>query len=231
MKEEFEQELLKTQIELQEQVLDQVSAELHDNIGQLLTVIKIGLGSLGQSQSINELNKAQTHEIREQVVNAIEGMRSISKTLSHDFIQDSGLVEALKITLDRVNRAGKLNATIEIKGEHYTVDPNAEIILFRTAQEIINNALKHSEANNLHIDIDYGNDTFIMDIRDDGKGFELQEAESREATKTGRGIKNMRNRVKIIGGILNLETTPGKGTRVQILLKNDVLPPFATTNV
>ena len=229
MKEEFEQELLKTQIELQEQVLDQVSSELHDNIGQLLTVIKIGLGTLGQTKGLDEKNRIQTQEIREQVVNAIEGMRSISKTLSHDFVQDSGLVEALKITIDRVNRTKHLKASLEIKGENYAVDPKAEIILFRTAQEIINNALKHSGAHTLNISLDYGKEAFAMHVSDDGKGFELQETEDREPSKSGRGIKNMRNRVKIIGGVLNLESSQGNGTRVEIILKHNTQQPFAAT--
>ncbi len=223
MQEEFRQEMLKAQIELQEQVLGSISAEIHDNLGQMLSVIKLNLSKLSR------MVKGQEEEeliglVRTQVSGVISDMRSISKTLSQDFISDFGLYEALKLEMDRVQNTGFIKTELTTEGEPEKFNPKIEIVLFRITQELINNTIKHAEATTLKINLAYNEDMLIMNVADDGKGFDPAAITQRAAGDSGNGLKNMQNRVKIIGGLLTLESSGDAGTRVKIEINTQKSP-------
>lgn len=218
LQEEFEQELLKTQIELQEQVLGEISSEIHDNMGQMLTVIKINLNHLARLKSVDDTARQLADETKEQVIGVIEDMRSLSKTLSQDYIADFGIAQAITLEMERIRHTGVINTSVDIRGDNLPISPKAELMLFRISQELVNNALKHADAKNLDILLDYNDESLKMVVADDGVGFDTLEVGERDGRDTGRGLKNMQNRVKIIGGVLTLETSKGRGTKVEITI-------------
>jgi two-component system, NarL family, sensor kinase len=217
MQEEFRQEMLKAQIELQEQVLGTVSAEIHDNLGQMLSVIKLNLSKLTKMVGVEAKKEEELiGEIKNQVSGVINDMRNISKTLSPDFISDFGLAEAVKIELERIDRTGFIKSVFVIEGEPFKFNPKVEIVLFRVTQELMNNAIKHAEASVLEVVLKYSDEKLMMTVADDGKGFDLDAIADREAGQSGNGLKNMANRVKVIGGTLNFISSEDKGTKVEI---------------
>lgn len=224
----LQEEFSQAQIELQEQVLGSVSAEIHDNLGQMLSVIKLNLSKLSR------MVKGQEEEeliglVRTQVSGVISDMRSISKTLSQDFISDFGLYEALKLEMERVQNTGFLKTELTTEGEPEKFNPKMEIVLFRITQELINNTIKHAEATTLTVNLNYNADKLMMTVADDGKGFDPSAVAQRAAGDSGNGLKNMQKRVKIIGGLLTLESSGDAGTRVKIEI-NTQKSPIAQPN-
>lgn len=217
MREDFNNEMLKSKIELQEQVLNSVAAEIHDNLGQMLSVVKLNLVKLGRMVGGNAEKETELiDELKVQVSGVINDMRSITKTLSQDFISNFGLEESLKIELDKVNRTGFLTTNLRTVGTPYKFDGRIQIVLFRIAQELLNNAIKHAEAKNLTVELHYFPDDLILTVTDDGKGFSIKNIEKRSAVLSGNGLRNMKNRVKIIGGVLTLESSEDNGTIIKI---------------
>jgi len=217
MQEDFKQELVNSKVELQEQVLNSVSEEIHDNLGQMLSVVKLNLVKLGKMASKEEDKTKVIGELKTQVSGVINDMRSISKTLSKDFISDFGLVESLKVELARIKRTGEMDAVLICEGKDTLyLDGQSQIVLFRIAQELINNAIKHAEAKQIKATVTFFDDSLKMTIEDDGKGFDLEAIEIKNSQNSGNGLRNMKNRVKIIGGVLNLNSIIGKGTNATI---------------
>jgi len=217
LQEDFKQELVNSKVELQEQVLNSVSEEIHDNLGQMLSVVKLNLVKLGKMASKEEDKTKVIGELKTQVSGVINDMRSISKTLSKDFISDFGLVESLKVELARIKRTGEMDAVLICEGKDTLyLDGQSQIVLFRIAQELINNAIKHAEAKQIKATVTFFDDSLKMTIEDDGKGFDLEAIEIKNSQNSGNGLRNMKNRVKIIGGVLNLNSIIGKGTNATI---------------
>lgn len=217
LQEDFKQEMVNSKMELQEQVLNSVSEEIHDNLGQMLSVVKLNLVKLGRMASRDEAETQVIGELKEQVSGVINDMRSISKTLSKDFVADFGLTESLKVELARIQRTGEIDAVFNTEGEDILhLDGQSQIVLFRIAQELINNAIKHAEAKQIKAMVKFSDDSLTMIIEDNGNGFDLTAVKTKNSANSGNGLRNMKNRVKIIGGVLNLESIIGTGTKATI---------------
>lgn len=217
MQDDFKEELSTAKMELQEQVLSDISAEMHDNLGQMLSVAKLNILKLGRMFAKESPEGEAVEELKEQISGVIEDVRSISKTLSKDFISNFGLEQSLAVELEKINRTGIVTAQLKINGEDEgLLDGQYQIALFRVAQEILNNAIKHAQANTITVTINYLPKLLHLIITDDGKGFDMNETTTRAGTKSGNGLKNMQTRVKNIGGVLTLSSILGKGTTVKI---------------
>ena len=219
MQEDFKQEMVSSKMELQEQTLTSVSEEMHDNLGQMLSVIKLNLIRLGRMATKDEQEIEVIDELKDQVSGVINDIRNISKTLSKDFIANFGLKESLTIEVDKINRTNEVEATLNVYGEDVLhLDGQSQIVLFRIAQELINNAIKHAEAAKITVGLNYLADGLFMTIEDNGKGFNVENTTSLDSENRGRGLRNMQNRVKIIGGVLNLSSKIGEGTKATITI-------------
>lgn len=219
IQEDFKNEMVSSKMELQEQTLTSVSEEMHDNLGQMLSVIKLNLIKLGRMAAHNEKEAEVVEELKDQVSGVINDIRNISKTLSKDFIANFGLAESLSLEIDKINRTDEIEAVLKVKGiDELHLDGQSQIVLFRIAQEVINNALKHADAAKIVVGLNYEPDGLFMTIEDDGKGFNVEETTINGSTNRGRGLRNMQNRVKIIGGVLNLTSNIGKGTKATITI-------------
>jgi two-component system, NarL family, sensor kinase len=215
LKEEFEQEVLRSQLEIQETTMKTIAQELHDNIGQSLSVIKLWM-------AIAPINK--DHEAFEGVQNSkellhkvIRDMADLTKSLHTDRITDIGLPEAIQFDLTSIRRSGLLKIDFNVQGEEFHFPDQQSIFIFRMYQEIMNNILKHSKANHVIVALVYsGNDTFVMTIQDDGVGFDLQQKKESGTGSSGLGLKSMRNRAKMISADLSIHSEPGKGTKISV---------------
>mgnify|MGYP000639807597 CR=1 FL=1 len=141
---EFEEELAKTQTEIQEQTLKNVGQELHDNVGQLLSVANMQL-SLVASLTKDSI-KAKVDETKSVINDAITEVRSLSKVLNSEVILNFGLRQSIKNEIDRINRMKKIDAALTIEGEEQDIHSKDAIILFRIFQEFLSNTIKYAEA-------------------------------------------------------------------------------------
>jgi len=207
----FQKELLKAQIEIQEQTLTHISREIHDNITQVLSFVKLNLAMVNNTE---EKSKKKIMESRELVAQTINDLRNLSKSLSFDHIISLGLVQTMEMEIDRINNSGLIDVSLAVEGESYTLGEQRELVLFRVFQEALNNALKHSGAKHFKIILQYHADLFNLTLEDDGSGFSSETLDN----KSGSGLKNMENRATLIGGTAVIDSSPGKGCIVKVTL-------------
>lgn len=204
LKQTYEQTLLQSQIEVQESTLSTVSKELHDNIGQLLSTAKMLLGIT----EINLTNPPDTlRTANETVGKAINELRSLSKSLSKEWLEQFDLIDNLATEVNRINSADAAILHLSHPAKLAFV-ADKQIILFRIIQEAIQNAIKHASAKNIYINITQDDNVLATSIKDDGIGF------SEEKTPDGVGIINMKHRAKLLGGTVKWESSHGGSTVV-----------------
>ncbi len=206
--------LLQSKSEIQEQTMKQISQEIHDNIGQVLSLVKLNINSMDCNDSVS-LQKKITASAQ-LVSKAIQDLRELARSLHTDAIIEMGLLKSLEFELDMLKKAGNYQTGLLVEGEPYHLPHQEELILFRISQEVLNNMIKHAKATSVTIKIFYNPGNFIMQILDNGEGFDL--AALRAHPLGGLGIKNMQNRAHIIGAEYKIESAPGKGTQVEINL-------------
>ncbi|MGN7786276.1 sensor histidine kinase [Niabella sp. 22666] len=207
----FNEDLLTSTIEIQEKAFDDISRELHDNVGQQLSAATIYLNLLMQEAGQQQNSKLQT--CREIISNSLQDIRHISQTLLGDKITQVGFIASLRIELSKINKLGICRATLHTTDEPLLLDPRKEIILFRIVQEAISNATKHAAGSDIHIAIKKYEEQLKITIADTGKGFNTNDVE-----KSGIGLINMESRAKTIGATYQLSSKIDQGTQVEIFL-------------
>lgn len=221
MKETYQRELLQSQLETQNQTLEYIGQELHDNIGQMLSVAMLHLNGLEE-----ELTQSSHQSAVSRMVQTIEGtilaVRQLAKTLDSGTVQRFGLRESLGLELERINQTGRYQTHLQVTGEPYELGNETEIILFRMAQESLNNAIKHARAKTLTIGVDFQPTTLTLTIADDGRGFDLSEATNRQVGASGSGMRNLHQRAQLLGGTCSVKTQSGIGTNIEIKLPTNL---------
>lgn len=217
MKDQYDQEALRSQLEIQENTLKSISQELHDNIGQMLSVVKFSLAVL----PVEKLHEAyEPIQNSRQILNkAILDLSNLTKSLHTDRITGISLAESIGFEVDSVRKSGILDIQYNVSGMELHFDEQKKIFLFRMFQEILNNILKHSQASLVKITLDTpGDDNFVLTIEDNGVGFNVEEKRNAVSSSSGVGLKSLFNRAKLVGANLSMNSEPGKGTRVCIEL-------------
>jgi two-component system, NarL family, sensor kinase len=215
LKEEYEQEVLRSQLEIQETTMKTIAQELHDNVGQTLSVIKLWM-SMAPIEKDHEAYEGVQNS-KEMLHKVIRDMADLTKSLHTDRIADIGLSEAINFDLASIRRAGILKINFDTQGEEFHFPDQKSIFIFRMYQEMMNNIIKHSQATHVNVSLIYsGDDTFVMKIQDDGVGFDVQVKKNSDSGSSGLGLKSMRNRAKMIGADLDIQSETGKGTDISV---------------
>ncbi len=201
-KERFESEIAETQIEIREETLRNISWELHDNIGQLLTLAKIQLQS-ATPENIGEVSETITKSLSE--------LRSLSKLINPEAIKNIQLQEALQLEIDRFNRLNFIESSLNITGKEQKVNEKSSIIIFRILQEFFSNTIKHSKASKLDVELQYTENELQITAQDNGVGFVKE-----ETSHKGIGLQNIENRAKLIGAKVAFQSIPEQGTKLVI---------------
>jgi two-component system NarL family sensor kinase len=214
LKSTYERELLQSQLEMQELTLQHISREIHDSVGQQLTLAKLHLHT--------ELDtRTNQTDVLESAINlittAIEDLRDVSKSLSLDQIRMGGLGNAMESLVNQLKKNNHYTITLAISDDYNYMEEQKEIILFRILQEAVKNIIRHAQAKTINITLDCRKDTIDMLIQDDGKGF-LPESIIGSSTNYAHagGISNMQARSFLIGGQFSIKSGPGNGTLVHI---------------
>ncbi len=206
----FEEEITKSKLEIQEQALQNISWEIHDNVGQLLSVAKMQLNIL--QTGLTEKQQEKVFEIGEIVGKSLQELRGLARSLNPETIKNKGLIESVTHEIMRFNRLNFVKATLSVSADSYNLSNEKEIILFRILQEAFNNTLKHSKAKNLKVELNYGTSHLEIIAEDDGVGFDVND----KANRDGIGLTNMESRTKLIGATFEIKSNENAGTKLYI---------------
>lgn len=210
MQHRFSSQLMQSRLEVQEQTLKNLSAELHDNIAQVLGIAKMQLTIL--RDNADEQMKPIAVETIEMVGEAIQGVRDMSHVMNGTYILSQGLHDSIKKDLERISSATRIICNFNTEGTPYTLGDDKELLLFRIIQETVSNAVKHGEPTTIHVSMHYRPGTLQVAIQDDGKGFN-----SKAETKTnGIGLSNVEERTILLKGNVNITSAIGTGTKVTL---------------
>jgi signal transduction histidine kinase len=207
-KRHFEVELAKSQNEIQEQTFKNISWELHDNIGQLLSVAKMQLNML--QPDIPEAQSRRLQEASDVLGKGLSEMRQLSRSLNTDFISNLGLVDSFETEINRFKRMNFFKINYHLKGEPVVLDHEDAIIIFRIFQECFSNCVKYSKATELDISIVFTEDELYISSCDNGIGFDMK------AKKNGSGLMNMRKRADLIKADLQVKAVVNSGVCVTL---------------
>lgn len=205
---EFSEEMLRTQLELTEKIMNSISEEIHDNVGQLLTVAKMSLNAMTDADY-----KIHADTARDLITRSLRDLRNLSKTLNGDYILREGIQNAIEREIGFITQAGELDCTVEGKIDSHTLSPNHEIVLYRCIQEALTNILKHSRATRVLVKIDCPGNEITVDIIDDGIGFDPD-----STGHGGVGMASMKKRITMMGGKFQIYSTRGSGTKVKLVV-------------
>ncbi|WP_299110828.1 ATP-binding protein [uncultured Winogradskyella sp.] len=201
----FDEELIKTQQEIQEETLKHVGRELHDNIGQMLVLSSMQMKVA--SNAVKDEVKSKVDNAADALKNALEEVRALSKSLNSDVISNLGFDATVKNEVTRLNKSMLIESCLTIIGEKVDFENKKdEIILFRILQEFFSNTLKYAEAENLKVTIDYQEQFLNITVEDDGIGF------NKETVEKSSGLINMKKRSELLNADFKLESIEEKGT-------------------
>jgi PAS domain S-box-containing protein len=213
--------LSKRLIEVQEQERRKLARELHDEMGQILTAIKINLQT---AQKVSDKD-ASPHlgESVELVDDVLLRVRNLSLDLRPSMLDDLGLIPAVRWYVDKQSRRAGLDANIsaEIAGRRFS--PEIEITCYRILQEAMTNIIKHSGAHKLNVELWNQNKELHLRIADNGSGFNVYNAMRRALNGESSGILGMQERVELVGGKLRINSIQGEGTDIHAIFPVDYL--------
>jgi PAS domain S-box-containing protein len=191
-------------LSVQEEERRHLAIELHDELGQLLTAVKMNLGA------------RQLQDASENVDIALQTVRDLALDLRPAMLDDLGLASALRWYADRFARQARVVMHLSIE-EVTRLDPNVATACFRVAQEALTNVVRHAHAKNVGIVLRQSGTELELRVRDDGKGFDVDAARDRAAHGASMGLLGMEERVALAGGFIEIHSAPGEGTTVRVL--------------
>jgi two-component system sensor histidine kinase UhpB len=204
---------------IQEQERKRISAELHDELGQALMVMKLRLKVIEKG-----LTKDQTGIQRDcngtlhYIDQVIEDVRRLAQDLTPSVLEDLGFSAALKKMVNQFTKHHTLNCSLDVIDIDHLLSPRKHIILYRVFQEALTNIGKHAGASQIEISIRKQDGGISCLIGDNGKGFNVEETAARNMTKKGLGLPTLSERIRMLGGSLHLWSEEGKGTRISFTI-------------
>jgi signal transduction histidine kinase len=214
-REKLRGELYKRVVSAQESERQRIARELHDETGQALTAIGLGLRSLTSSlrSSKMESTKQNIHQLELLTAHSLDELQRLIADLRPSHLDDLGLSSALRWYATTLQERLKLDVHVEIQGEERPVVSPVKIALFRIAQEALTNVVKHARAKTAQVILTYAEESVQIRVKDDGRGFDL---DASEAKRVSWGLKGMEERTSLLGGQFEIQSRPGEGTIVEV---------------
>lgn len=200
---EHEKTLLNIENEIQQETLTHIGRELHDNIGQLLSLAKLNFGSAKPEK------QSEGKVILNQIIKEVRGL---SKTLNIDWAESVSLDEFINQELVKIQATGFCETSLENSLENFELTKDQKLVLIRVTQECLNNAIKYASPEMIEVKIYQNGKGKVIQIIDNGKGFD------QTIQSNGSGMTNLKKRMETIGGEFQLTSVVGKGTDIKLLL-------------
>lgn len=207
---EHQRELLATQLEIQTQTMQYIGREIHDNIGQKLTLASLYTQQLAYENKAPQVNES-IENISAIINDSLSELRQLSKSLTDDSIEKSTIRELLEKECQKIQDLKKCNVFFICNATVNIVSYQSKSILLRITQEFIQNSIKHAKCDTITVTLEKNENEYVLVLLDDGKGFNIHETKS-----NGIGLLNMKKRAEMIGGKYYLESNPTTGTKLTI---------------
>lgn len=205
----YESAMMRSQLEMQEQTFQHISREIHDSIGQKLSLAKLHLNTLVLHE--DEFTTQKIEDSVSLIGESIIDLSDISRSMSSEIILNNGLIKALEYECTHFERSGLFKVSLNIYGNMEFLEGEKELVLFRILQEALNNIIKHAIAKSITINLHYDKAHLCLEIIDNGKGFIVE-----ENGKQGLGLTNMQKRATALNGSCTIKSWLGKGTTIKI---------------
>lgn len=215
-RQQFQQALLQAEVEIRDQTLSDVSRDLHDNLGQIASLIKINLNMV--SDALGDDDRVRIEESRELLKKLMSDFRTLSSSLATRDLRQMSLLRLIEADVERINRSGFIDIKMLSKPEEPELNPEISIFIYRMFQELINNILKHSGASRARVNVVNEGDRLLLQVSDNGRGMDASLLEAGKTPGGGNGLGNIRERCRIIGASCTFESSPNKGTFIEISL-------------
>lgn len=213
--EEERNQLMHRLITAQEDERRSISRELHDQMGQYLAALMMGLKSLQKAAQLPSPVQARLIKLQELTAQFSQDARHFALQLRPTVLDDLGLYAALTNYIEEWSKRNEIKVDLHSNGlTNRRLPAQIETTLYRLIQEALNNVLKHARAQRVSVIVEYRIDRVLVVLEDDGEGFDVAAALNAPASVRGLGLTSMRERVELVGGRLEIESAPGGGTTI-----------------
>jgi signal transduction histidine kinase len=212
-KRDMEKNMLNAIIQAEETERKRFAKDLHDDLGPILSTVKMSMSSLSRMEKDDQTRKILRNT--DMVIDeAIKSIREISNNLSPHILNNFGLNKAMRNFINKINLSDtiKINFVSNIEGDRF--ESNTEVVLYRVICELINNTLKHAEATSIRISLEKQSDRITCEYKDNGKGFDMNELSI--TSQSGMGYSNMLSRINSLNGTFEMNAEIAKGTKAII---------------
>ena len=207
----FQKELLQAQLEMQEHTFRSIAQDIHDNVGQILGLVKLNINLLSLEFKDNET----VETLREQTNKAIAELRHLGTSYHADRLAEQGLIFAIKQQLNQLQKTGMFTTSFHSEYERLQMSKSQVIFLYRMLHEALNNIVKHAKASTIQISILPSGDEVCITVRDNGCGFDRTD----KGFKPGIGLISMQERAEMINVRVEVSSIPKTGTAVNFIFK------------
>jgi len=211
MKNNFNQELLRSQLEIQHQSFESISRELHDNVGTLISIAMVHIRSLTLPAHSHDAQKVT--EAESLLNEAMTTLKDISLSINPENITRMGWQRSFITELERLRKTNLFAIHYAEEGAPFPIELPKQVIIFRILQETLNNIVKHSSGRNIYTNVRFSDPLLVISIKDDGIGFNSM------TSSRGSGMKNMLARAAMLPATLDIDSSPEKGTAVTLSYK------------
>jgi PAS domain S-box-containing protein len=204
-------------LQAQENERKRISRELHDDVGQILTAISIGLRGIRTSSAQDPAKYQQQHDdIQRLLEGAMEKVHDFARELRPSVLDELGLAPALRSSLQSVAERTGLDVRLQMDPIAEQLSSEEKLVLFRVTQESLNNVVKHAEASHVDVTVSKNGEHVRLTVADDGKSFDP--TKERATSRRRLGLLGMRERVRLVDGDFSIQAQPGKGTTVRVTI-------------
>jgi two-component system sensor histidine kinase UhpB len=200
-------------LQAQEDERQRVARDLHDEAAQALTSLLVHLRLLERAYTPEQAQE-RVAELRQLTAQALEEVRRVALDLRPKILDDLGLVAALGWRVDEMNADGEIRAILRVEGIHGRLPRTLELVLYRVAQEALNNVARHSRATQLLVHLSQQGETLRLEVADNGQGFDPQGLAEGRSMGRGLGLMGMSERLSMVHGSIDWISAPGQGTQM-----------------
>lgn len=216
---EYQKELLRASIQSQEAERKRIASDLHDSVGALLSATKLYLKQIGAGNDHDNLADIKTESIG-LVDETIQNVREISHNLLPPTLERFGFVAAVEDMAEKINQSNLVRFIIDCpNGKRFNLEK--EVGLYRIVQELTNNTIKHAQATNINLQINFKENNLELTYQDDGVGFEMENKSDVHSRKKGLGLRNLESRANFLNASFDIFSKKGEGVKVEIRLENE----------
>ncbi|HKI55309.1 MAG TPA: sensor histidine kinase [Anaerolineales bacterium] len=212
-------ELFRRIVAAQESERQRIARDLHDETGQSLTALGMGLRGLsGKLKTNNKDSLGTLHKLEALTADSLKELQHIISDLRPSHLDDLGLSAALRWYTNQIQEDTSIKIRVDILGDEQEMDDAARITIFRIIQESLNNIIKHSQADHVNIHLGYEPTKVRINVRDNGIGFNLETVKMERSRRPSLGLAGMEERAALLGGTVFIQSRPGYGTEVEAVI-------------